>query len=201
MRWLLRRCVFYTLAIWVALTINFLLPRLMPGDPLAGLMQHLTPAQIQANPQIIKTYQTMLGGTDHSIWEDYVIYMDRVAHFDFGLSTSNYPTPVSEVVGRTLPYSIALVGIAFILSFLLGTFVGMLAAWRRGGFVDTFVVPGFMVLGAIPAFFTALLALWLLGLKLGWFPIQHAYDSRRDAGLELGVPQQRVPARPAARSS
>jgi peptide/nickel transport system permease protein len=177
MRWFIRRCVFYAFAIWVALTINFLLPRLMPGDPLAGLLQHLTPAQIASNPQIIKTYQTLLGGDNKSIWEDYITYLDRIAHFDFGLSTSNYPTPVSEVVGRTLPYSIALVGIAFLLSFLLGTFIGMLAAWRRGGFVDTFVVPGFMVLGSIPAFFTALLGLWLLGLKLGWFPIQHAYDT------------------------
>jgi peptide/nickel transport system permease protein len=177
MRWFARRVVFYVFAIWVALTINFLLPRLMPGDPLSGLLQHLTSAQISANPGIIKTYQAMLGGTNNSIWEDYVEYLNRVVHFDFGISTSNYPTPVSEVVGRTLPYSIFLVGVAFLLAFLLGTGIGMVAAWRRGGFVDTFCVPAFLVLGSIPAFFTALLALWMLGLKAGWFPIQHAYDT------------------------
>lgn len=177
MRWFARRLVFYVFAIWVALTINFLLPRLMPGDPIGGLMQHLSSAQIAANPGIIKTYQALLGGSNHSIWQDYVTYLGRISHFDFGISTSNYPTTVSEVVGRTLPYSIFLVGVAFILSFVIGITIGMVAAWRRGGFVDNIVVPVFMTVGAFPAFFIALLGLYFLGLKAGWFPIQHAYDN------------------------
>ena len=177
MRWFARRLAFYVFAIWVALTINFLLPRLMPGGPLGGLLQHLTPSQLSANPGIIQTYEALLGGGHHSIWQDYVTYLHRIANFDFGISTSNYPTPVSEVVGRTLPYSIFLVGVAFLLSFLVGTGIGMMAAWRRGGVVDTTLVPFFMVLSAFPAFFTALLGLYVFGLKLHWFPIQHAYDS------------------------
>ena len=177
MRWFLRRLAFYVFAIWVALTINFLLPRLMPGSPLAGLLQHLTPSQLSANPGILQTYQALLGGGHHSIWHDYVTYLHRVASFDFGISTSNYPTPVSEVIGRTLPYSIFLVGVAFLLSFALGTTIGMIAAWRRGKLVDNVVVPTFMALSAFPAFFVALLALYFLGLQLHWFPIQHAYDT------------------------
>jgi peptide/nickel transport system permease protein len=183
MRWFARRLGFYLFAIWVALTVNFLLPRLMPGSPLAGLLQHLDPAQLAANPGILQTYQALLGGGDHSIWQDYVTYLGRIAHFDFGVSTSNYPTPVSEVVGRTLPYSIFLVGVAFLLSFLLGTAIGMVAAWRRGRFVDSVVVPTFMAVSALPAFFTALLALYFFGLKLQWFPIQHAYDSNLTPGF------------------
>jgi peptide/nickel transport system permease protein len=126
---------------------------------------------------VLLTYQALLGGGDHSIWQDYVTYLGRVVHFDFGISTSNYPTPVSEVIGRTLPYSIFLVGVAFALSFVFGIAIGMVAAWRRGGVVDNVVVPFFMALSAIPAFFTALLAVYFFGLKLHWFPIQHAYDS------------------------
>jgi peptide/nickel transport system permease protein len=183
MRWFAQRLLFYVVALWVALTINFLLPRLMPGDPIAGLLAHLNPSQLAANPGLIQTYRAMLGGGHHSIWQDYVTYLQRVAHFDFGLSTSNWPTPVSEVVGRTLPYSIFLVGVAFLLAFFLGTAVGMVAAWRRGRVVDTVAVPGFMVLGAFPAFFTALIGLWLFGLKLGWFPIQHAYDTQLTPGF------------------
>jgi peptide/nickel transport system permease protein len=175
MRWFARRLAFYAFAIWVALTVNFLLPRLMPGDPMSGLLQHLSPAQLQSNPGLIDTYRALLGGSNHSIWADYVTYLGRIAHFDFGLSTSNYPTPVSEVVGRTLPYSIALVGVAFLLAFLLGTGIGMIAAWRRGGLTDNIVVPALMSFGAFPAFFTSLLAVYFFGLKLGWFPIQHAY--------------------------
>jgi peptide/nickel transport system permease protein len=183
MRWFARRLVFYVFAIWVALTINFLLPRLMPGSPISGLLAHLNPSQLAANPGIVQTYEALLGGGHHSIWQDYVTYLGRVAHFDFGLSTSNYPTPVSEVIGRTLPYSIFLVGVAFLLSFVVGTAVGMVAAWRRGRFVDSWIVPGFMVLGAFPAFFTSLLGLYIFGLKLHWFPIQHAYDTGLSPGL------------------
>ena len=182
MRWFARRLLFYVFAIWVALTVNFLLPRLMPGDPLGGLLQHLTPAQLAANPGLIDTYRALLGGGNHSIWQDYVIYLGRIVHFDFGISTSNYPTPVSEVVGRTLPYSIFLVGVAFLLAFVIGTTIGMIAAWRRGGAVDNVLVSTFMAVGAFPAFFTALICLYFLGLKAHWFPIQHAYDT----GLEPG---------------
>jgi peptide/nickel transport system permease protein len=177
MRWFLRRLVFYSFAVWVALTLNFLLPRLMPGDPIGGVLQRLSPAQLAANPGIVQTYQALLGGGEGSIWHDYIVYLHRLAHLDFGISTSNYPAPVSDVVGRTLPYSIALVGIAFLIAFVLGTVVGMIAAWRRGGGFDTVVVPTLMALSAFPAFFTALLGVYFLGLKLHWFPIQHAYDS------------------------
>jgi hypothetical protein len=76
-----------------------------------------------------------------------------------------------------LPYSIFLVGVAFLLAFVLGTTIGMIAAWKRGGAVDSVAVPTLMALGAFPAFFTALLGVYFLGIKLQWFPIQHAYDS------------------------
>jgi peptide/nickel transport system permease protein len=183
MRWFARRLGFYVFAIWVALTVNFLLPRLMPGSPLAGLLQHMDPAQLAANPGVLQTYQALLGGGDHSIWQDYVTYLGRIVHFDFGISTSNYPTPVSEVVGRTLPYSIFLVGVAFLLSFVLGIAIGTVAAWRRGRFVDSVVVPALMAVSALPAFFTALLGLYFFGLQWHWFPIQHAYDSDLSPGF------------------
>ena len=177
MHWFLRRIAFYLFAVWTALTITFLLPRLMPGNPIGGILQHLSPAQIQANPGIIRTYEALLGGGHQSIWSAYGQYLHRVVTLNFGISTSNYPTKVSEVVGRTLPYSLVLVGIAFVLSFVLGIAIGMVAAWRRGGAVDGIVVPAFMALGAFPAYFTALLIVYVFGLKLGWFPIQHAYDN------------------------
>ena len=155
MRWFLRRIGFYVFATWVALTITFLLPRLMPGDPIGGILQHLSPAQIQSNPGIIQTYREILGGGKGSLGSQYVHYLHDVATLNFGLSTSNYPAKVTEVIGRTLPYSIFLVGVAFVLAFALGITIGMMAAWRRGGLVDNIVVPTLMSLGAFPAFFTA----------------------------------------------
>jgi peptide/nickel transport system permease protein len=183
MRWLIRRLGFYVFALWMALTLTFLLPRLMPGSPIGGILQHLSPAQIQANPGIIQTYEKIFGGGHESIWQSYVTYLHRVATLNFGISTSNYPTKVSEVVARTIPYSIVLVGIAFALAFILGTIVGMVAAWRRGGPFDSIFVPIFMGLSAFPAYFTALLLMYGLGLELHWFPIQHAYDNGLSPGL------------------
>jgi peptide/nickel transport system permease protein len=177
MHWFLRRLGFYAFATWVALTLTFLLPRLMPGDPIGGILQHLSPAQIQSNPGIIKTYQALLGGGDQSIWAAYWQYLHRVATMNFGISTSNYPTKVSDVVAHTLPYSIVLVGVAFVLAFVLGIAIGTIAAWRRGGAFDSILVPVFMALGAFPAYFTGLVVVYFLGLKLGWFPINHAYDN------------------------
>src|SRR4029450_2524954 len=130
--------------------------------PVAGLLAHLNPSQLAANPGLVQTYQALLGGGDNSIWQDYVTYLSRIVHFDFGLSTSNYPTPVSEVIGRTLPYSIFLVGVAFVLAFIVGTAIGMVAAWRRGGAVDSVLVPTFMAIGAFPALFIAPLGLCFL---------------------------------------
>src|SRR5438445_784337 len=149
----------------------------MPGDPIGRILQRLSPAQLQANPGIIQTYQALLGGGKGTIRHDYAVYLSRLSHLNFCTSTSNYPAPVSDVIGRTLPYSIFLVGVAFLVAFALGTAIGMIAAWRRGGGVDTFVVPSLMALSAFPAFFTALLGIYFLGLKLQWFPIQHAYAS------------------------
>src|SRR5438477_11653231 len=113
MRWFARRLVFYVFAIWVALTVNFLLPRLMPGSPIAGLLQHLSPAQLAANPGIVQTYEALLGGGHHSIWQAYATYLHRIAHFNLGRSTSYYPTPASGPIGRSLPYSIFLAGGGF----------------------------------------------------------------------------------------
>src|SRR5580765_6911289 len=183
MRWFLRRLVFYVFAVCVALTLNFLLPRLMPGDPIGGVLQRLSPAQIAAKPGIVQSYQARLGGGKATIWHDYVVYLHRLVHLNFGISTSNYPAPVSEVVGRVLPYSIFLVGVAFLLAFAVGTLIGMIAAWRRGGPFDSVVVPIFLALSAFPAFFTALVGLYFFGLKLQWFPIQHAYDTSLTPGF------------------
>ena len=67
MRWLLRRICFYVFALWVAITLNFLLPRLMPGDPAGGVLQRMSSAQLASNPGLIQTYRDLLGGGHESL--------------------------------------------------------------------------------------------------------------------------------------
>jgi peptide/nickel transport system permease protein len=183
-RFVLRRVAFYLVALWGAITLNFVLPRLMPGSPLDGLLSRLTPSQIASNPGMVDNLRAELGAEDESLLEAYPTYLKQMLTGDFGVSTSNFPSPVSEVIGDTLPYSIFLVGVGVLIAFALGTTLGMIAAWRRGGVVDNVVTTTLLSLAAFPAFFTALVAVYFLGLKLGWFPLQQAYTSGLSPGLD-----------------
>jgi peptide/nickel transport system permease protein len=175
MRFLARRLVFYMLAFFAAITLNFLLPRLMPGSPLDGLILRYGEA-IRNNPDVLKQLEASLGSSDDPIWSAYPQYLANTFTGNLGVSTSNQ-VPVTEVIRNTLPWSIVLVGMGFVLSFAVGTFLGVIAAWRRGGFVDTVGTPALMALLSFPAFFLSLLAVYFLGFRLGWFPTQHAYST------------------------
>jgi peptide/nickel transport system permease protein len=183
MRFLLRRLGFYAIALWGAITLNYLLPRLMPGSPIDGLLARMSPAQLASNPNAVDNLRDSLGFQKEPLLEGYFTYLGQIARGDFGISTSNFPSPVTEVIGRTLPYSIFLVGMSFFVAFVLGTGLGMIAAWRRGGFVDNVFTPLLLAVAAFPAFFTSLVAVYFLGLRWGWFPIQHAYDTGLEPGL------------------
>ena len=140
MRFILRRLMFYAVAFWAAITLNFLLPRLMPGSPLDALISNYGQA-IQSNPDIIPQLKAMLGSADEPIWQAYPHYLRNVFTGDFGISVAKQ-VPVGQIIGNTLPWSIFLVGVGFLCSFVVGTTLGMFAAWRRGGFVDNVLTPG-----------------------------------------------------------
>lgn len=176
MRFIIRRLAFYVVAFWSAITINFALPRLMPGNPMQGVLQMIPQNIIQSNPDIIKTLAQSLGGGGEPWWRAYPHYLLNMATFHFGTSTS-FRVPVNDVIRSALPWTIFLVGIGVILSFIIGTTLGVFAAWRRGKFIDTIFTPGLMVFQAFPPFFLALLLVYFLGLKGGWFPTQHAYGN------------------------
>lgn len=173
--------MFYAVAFWAAITLNFLLPRLMPGSPLDALISNYGQA-IQSNPDIIPKLKAMLGSADEPIWQAYPHYLGNVFTGDFGISVAKQ-VPVGQIIGSTLPWSIFLVGVGFLCSFVVGTTLGMFAAWRRGGFVDNVLTPVMMALQSFPAFFLSLVSVYFLGLKLGWFPIQHAYSNDAEIGF------------------
>jgi len=172
MPFILRRLAFYVVTAWAALTVNFFLPRAMPGNAVEAIMSKfpsLTPATYHA-------LEIMLGvGHPGSLWDQYVGYLNNVVHFNFGISESNYPAPVSSLLAQTIPWTLALVGSATVIAFVLGTLFGIVAGWRNGGWLDR-LLPGMMFVQAIPYFFLALLLLWLLAVKvLHIFPIGQGY--------------------------
>ncbi|MFZ5475800.1 MAG: ABC transporter permease [Myxococcota bacterium] len=179
MTWLLRRLGLYGVAAISSLTIAFLLPRLMPGDPAAALLARL---QGRADPAAVEAMREALGMSDAPVWRQYVEWLAGLFRGDLGVSVSNFPAPVTEVLAGGILWTTGLAGVSVVIAFLLGTGLGVLAAWKRGGWADTVLPPLFSLLGAFPYFWLAMAALYAFGFGLGWFPLRHAYDASLEPG-------------------
>ena len=173
MRVLTRRIVFYALTALAAITVDFLIPRLMPGNPVEALLARM---QNQVNPETLKSLQAQFGlHTKEGLIGQYLHYLNDVLHGDLGISTGNYPSTVASVIKGALPWTLGLVGVATIISFVLGTLLGIVVAWRRGSWLDN-ALPAMTFFQAAPYFFIAFLAVDLFATKLGWFPSGQAYS-------------------------
>lgn len=169
MRYLLNRIGFLLLTLWAALTINFFLPRLMPGDPAQVIMAKF---QGQLNPEALQAIELQFGlNTNETISQQYVHYWQQLFRGDLGVSLAYYPTPVAQVLGQAIPWTLGLVGTATIVSFLVGTAIGIFSAWRHGHRLADALVPMGLFLNAVPYYWFAMLALFVFGFSLGWFPI------------------------------
>ncbi len=180
MRFLLRRLGFYLLAGWVALTLNFFLPRLMPGDPATALFARF---RGRLAPEAMAALRETFGLTDAPLWSQYLTYLGHALRGDLGISVAYFPSPVTAVIATGLVWTLFLAGTAVVVSFALGTLLGVAAAWWRRGWVDTWLPAALVFLGAFPYFWLAMVALYGLGFTLGWFPLGHAYGDDLTPGL------------------
>src|SRR5499427_3566089 len=172
MPFIVRRVIFYIVAAWVALTINFFIPRAMPGNAIESIMAKFPNLQ----PSAYRALQAMLGvGHPGSLWAQYGAYLNNVFHFNFGVDVTNYPAPVSTLLGQTIPWTIILVGTATVIAFAAGTVLGIVAGWRHGGWLDR-VLPGLMFFQAMPYFFLALILLELLAVRAHLLPLGQGYS-------------------------
>jgi peptide/nickel transport system permease protein len=174
LRYILRRIGFYLLAAWAALTLNFFLPRLMPGDPAAALFARF---RGRLGPEAMDALRETFGLTDAPLISQYVTYLGHVLKGDFGISVAYFPSPVLEVIGTGLVWTILLAGTAVVVSFVIGTLLGVVTAWWRRGWLDSWLPSTLVFVGAFPYFWLAMAALYVLGFTLGWFPLGHAYGA------------------------
>jgi peptide/nickel transport system permease protein len=175
-----RRLGFYLLAAWAAITINFLLPRLMPGNPVEVLLARM---KGHLSPQATNALMIQFGLTSHtSVVREYFTYLGQLAHGQLGISITYFPTPVSTVVGEALPWTIIMVGFATVVSFILGTALGIIVGWKRGSRLDL-LLPTTTFFSAIPYFWLALLAVLLFGYVLKWFPTSGGYGLTNTIGF------------------
>jgi peptide/nickel transport system permease protein len=159
---------------WAALTLNFFIPRLMPGNPAESMMARF---RGHVNPNALQALEVAFGVKTHqSLVTAYFQYLGNTLHGNLGTSISYYPQPVLTTIMRALPWSLGLVGLSTVLGFIIGTAVGAIAAWRRGGLMDSVLPPTFIVISAFPYFWVGLLAIWLFALTLNWFPLLGGYS-------------------------
>src|SRR5215469_10827474 len=153
MRYVSRRLGFFLLTLWVALTLNFALPRLMPGNPALAIIGKFRGG---ISPQAVKVLQAQFGvGTHQNLIAQYFSYLGNVATLRFGTSLTTQPgASVGRIVFDAIPWTLGLVGITTILAFVLGTGIGIVSAWWRGGRLDSLMPPVFVIMTVIPYFFS-----------------------------------------------
>jgi peptide/nickel transport system permease protein len=184
MRYLIRRLEFFVVTLWAALTLNFILPRLLPGGPEVALR---TRFHGRVNPATVKSIMVALGiNNQDSLIQQYLSYLGNTLRGDFGVSLGFYPQRVSDVIMLALPWTLGLVGTATIIAFVLGTLVGIIGAWRRGGLLDSVLPPVFVVVSAFPYFWVGLLCILVFAVTLGWFP--QAFGSSPETTSEFSLP-------------
>ncbi len=163
MKFALRRLGFFVFTLWAALTINFLIPRLMPGNPALAMLSKF---HGQLGPGALKALDILFGiNTHQSLPAQYVSYLHEVLTGNFGTSLDFYPATVSSLIGGAIWWTLGLVGITTILAFALGTGLGIVSAWRRGGRLDSILPPlTHAVLPAISLLITTI-GTWILTMR------------------------------------
>jgi peptide/nickel transport system permease protein len=174
-KYFLNKLLWFLVTAVFAFILNFTLPRLMPGDPVAAIVARLAQGMSNATG-VQKIYQqyTELFGTNKPMLEQFVIYVKNVAHGNFGYSFSQYPRTVADVLKSAIWWTICLQFPAIIVGWLIGNTLGALAAYIKGGF-DKVLMPVSIFVSNFPAFGTAVIFLVIFGVGLKWFPTSGGY--------------------------
>jgi peptide/nickel transport system permease protein len=182
MRFVSRRLGFFLLTLWVALTLNFALPRLMPGNPALAIIGKFRGG---ISPQAVKVLEAQFGiATHQNIVSQYFSYLGNVATLKFGSSLTTQPgASVGRIVLDAVPWTLGLVGVTTILAFILGTGIGILSAWMRGGRLDSIMPPIFVIMTVIPYFWIGLVLILIFGVKLHVLPYFFSYNYALTPGL------------------
>ena len=183
MNYFVRKLGFYIIALWAALTLNFLIPRLLPGNPVDILLAKLQQRGGIVTPDTRKAYELLLGGdSSEPLLLQYWNYLINIFRGDLGVSVSYFPTPVVEVINTSLPWTIVLVGVSTVLATVIGVTLGAIVGWKPGTWLDS-LIPATTLLAAVPYFWLALLLVYFFASTLKLFPSQGGYDVVLDPGF------------------
>jgi peptide/nickel transport system permease protein len=178
--YLARRLVLFVIVVWLAATINFVLPRLSGGNAIRSqlMQQAATGGHAQSNIDAMVAEYDIEFGLDKPLLQQYLTYLWNLAHLDFGFSMAAYPLRVSDLITQALPWTLGLLSISTAIAFGLGIFLGGLMAWpKTPRFLVNGLLPPFLTLSAVPYYMLGLVLLWIFAFQLKWFPIFGAYTA------------------------
>jgi len=174
-RYFLNKALWFVVTLVCAFILNFFLPRLMPGDPVAAIVARMAQGMSEATgAQAIYQQYTELFGTNKPMFEQFFIYIKNVAQGDFGFSFSQYPRLVSDILRNAIWWTVCLQFPAIIVGWLIGNTLGALAAYRKKGY-DKVLMPVSIFVSNIPAFGMAVILLVIFAVNLQWFPTSGGY--------------------------
>jgi peptide/nickel transport system permease protein len=175
--YVLRRLGFLLAVIWTAATLNFILPRLAPRDPVLQKVAQIAATQGLTGEGFDEYVQSQkeLYGLNRPLWVQYLDYLWGIVHFDLGYSITNYPTTVNQLIAQSVWWTIGIVGTATAFAFVIGTVLGALLGWQKSPKVMSALIPPLMVFSATPAFVLALVLIYFLAFRAKLFPLSRPY--------------------------
>ena len=170
-----KKLLWFALTFVVAVVLNFVLPRLMPADPVAGIMSKMGSMSDASAVQKMYEYYAEQFGVNKPMWEQFVLFCKNALKGDFGLSFSQYPRSVADIISSSIGWTIALQFPAIITGWILGNVLGALAAYLRKGW-DKVLMPVSLFVSNIPAFGMAVIMLVIFAVNLKIAPISGGYN-------------------------
>ena len=174
-KYFLNKVVWLLVTALCAFILNFILPRLMPGDPVAGIVARLAQGMSNATGMaaVYQQYATLFG-TNKPLYVQFILYVNNALHGSFGASFSQFPRPVIDIIKSSIWWTIGLQFPAIIIGWIIGNVLGALAAYLKKGF-DAILLPVSIFVSNLPAFGMAIILLVIFGVDLKWFPTSGGY--------------------------
>lgn len=176
--YVIKRVGFLVAVLFTAATINFIIPKLAPRDPVTELINQkiasgglTSEGAAEFGDSLRKLY-----GLDKPLWQQYLTYIWNMMRFDLGYSIINYPQRVSFIINQTVYWTLGFVLTSTLLAFVLGTVVGALVGWSKTSKWLSWLMPPLAMFSAIPAFILALVLIYLLAFKAKAFPLRGGFD-------------------------
>lgn len=172
-KYIVKRLLGAALTLYIALTINFILPRMMGGDP----AQYIASQTAMNSPEYVELLRREFG-LDKGYLAQYGAYFVQLLHLNFGISYSNFPTEVKTIILRAMPWTLFIVLTSTLISFAIAWITGTICAMKKGSIYDRVHVGVSFYIQALPYYFVAMMLLMLFAFKLKWFPLSHALSTR-----------------------